>query len=209
MKIKELFESPLPDDWDKSKFTPQTSFKQMVAYAKERAIQIGKGSSRVAFEIPYQSRPTILKISINQKGVSQNQEEVRLLSDWYVKGTGITIPMIDYDEANGNRISWIHTEKAEKISQKQLERFFDGFSMQSIIAYFEYQKTGRRGFGYRELSDSIHENENFQALQDLLMNYDDIQSGDLTRKANWGLYKGRPVIIDLGFTTETMKLYHR
>ena len=208
MRIKDLLqEAPLPDDWDRSKFSPRTSFRQMVAYAKERAIQIGRGSSRVAFEVPYQGRPTIIKVALNQKGIAQNQEETDLLDDGYLSKIGITIPMIDYDIENGRRITWIHTEKAEKITQKQLERFFGGVSLNAIIARIEYDKTGRRGWAYEELPDHIHENEYYDMLRDLLLNFPHINGSDLVRKANWGLYRGRPVIIDLGFTEESSKLY--
>jgi hypothetical protein len=113
--------------------------------------------------------------------------------------------MIDYDEMNGNRITWIHTEFAQKITQKQLERFFGGLSMSSITMYLDSQ-TGQNRFASIDLPDEIHDNEYFQALQDLVINYN-LPASDFTRKANWGLYKGEPVIIDLGFTTDTMKLY--
>lgn len=46
MRLKEILtEAPLPDDWDKEKFSPKVSFSQQIAYAKERAKQIGVGSS--------------------------------------------------------------------------------------------------------------------------------------------------------------------
>ena len=157
MRIKELFEAPLPGDWDKSKFSPQTSFRAMVAYAKERAEQIGRGSSRVVFQIPYQGRVTALKIALNRKGIVQDQEEASLLSDWSGRQSGITIPVIDYDEENGSHISWIHTEFAEKISKKQLESYFGGVSMGSIIANIEYQKTGRKTYMYRDLPENVLE----------------------------------------------------
>jgi len=204
MKIKELFEAPLPDDWDKEKFSPRTSFRQMVSYAKERASQVGRGSSRVAFEIPYQGRKTVIKVATNNKGIAQNFEEAHLLEDWYIKQLDIVIPLIDYDEENGSRISWIHTEYAQKITQKQLERYFDGVRMDDIALYLDFARSGNRRDGL--IPDSLHENEFFEDLQDLVVNFD-IPPMDLSRKANWGLYKGKPVIIDLGLTSETIKLY--
>ena len=203
---KNLTEAPLPDDWDRSAFGSRSSFASMLRYAKERALQLGRGSSRVAFEIPYKGRKTALKIAINQKGIAQNQEEARLLSDWYLKSIGIVIPMIDYDESNGNRITWIHTEFAQKITQKQLERYFGGVSMDSIARYLDDQSGVRRLLSTPTLPQEIHDNEYFSALQDLVVNYN-IPAADLARKANWGLYKGKPVIIDLGYTSETMSLY--
>lgn len=204
-----LSEAPLPQEWDQNIFSGrQGTYKQMIEYAKARAQQLGKGSSRVAFEVPYQGRKTVLKVALNQgKGLAQNQEESDLLSDYYVKDSGIVIPLIDYDERN-QKPTWIHTEYADKITKKQLERFFDGVPIHHVIAHIEYDKTGKKNWAYRELPDSIHDNDSFGRLRDLLLNYTQIGSGDLISKSNWGIYKGKPVIIDLGFTENTMKLYH-
>lgn len=204
--ISPLFETPLPDDWDSLIFNQNVSFAQRVTYARERAQQVGVGSSRVVFEIPYQGRKTALKIAMNNKGKAQNEEESRLFEDWYLKSLDITIPMIDYDDKSSYP-TWIHTEYATRISQRQLEGFFDGVSMWDITTYLEGNRRGHSHVNV-ELPESIHENEYFMALQNLVMNYD-MPAGDLQRKANWGLYKGKPVIIDLGFTSNTEKLYTR
>jgi hypothetical protein len=50
----------------------------MVTHAKEQAQQIGRGSSQVAFVVPYQGRNTVLKVAVNNKDLVQNEEEVRL-----------------------------------------------------------------------------------------------------------------------------------
>jgi len=209
MRIKELLqEAPIPDSWDKDIFNDRVPFKTRVEYAKARAVQVGKGSARVAFEIPYKGRKTVLKIALSSaKGLGQNQEEAELLSDGYISRIGNVIPLIDYDEVN-SRPTWIHTEYATKITQKQLERYFDGIPMYEIISYLDH--TNGRNRGYRgELPTSIFENENFQMLQDLVTSFN-MPAGDFARKANWGLYKGRtPVIIDLGYTDNTAALYRR
>lgn len=199
-----LFEAPLPPDWDREKFSPRTSFRQMVAYAKERATQVGRGSSRVAFEVPYQGRKTVIKVATGSKGLAQNFEEAHLLDDGHIQQLDIVIPLIDYDTENGNRISWIHTEYAQKLTQNQLERYFGGVRMSDIALFLDYARSGNSRQGL--IPDSLHDNEFFQELQDLVINFD-IPPMDLARKANWGLYRGKPVIIDLGLTSETIKLY--
>ena len=98
MRYHEIIEAPLPDDWDKRMFDRSTPFKKMVAYAKERAKQVGRGSSRVAFEIPYQGRKTVIKVALNGKGLAQNREEARLLSDGHIASIGIVIPLIDLSD---------------------------------------------------------------------------------------------------------------
>ena len=214
MRIKELIEdnnflaeAPLPSDWDSAIFDDRVPFKTRVEYAKARAEQVGKGSSRVAFIIPYQGRKTILKVALNKnKGLAQNQEEADLLDDYYIRGLGNVIPIIDYDERN-SRPTWIHTEYATKISQKQLEKYFGGYSMYEVVGALEIAKKGGRTDRYAKMLSDLEDNENFTDFQDLILNYTQIGAQDLTRKANWGLYKGRPVIIDLGFTDNTKHLY--
>lgn len=93
-----LLETPLPDDWNKSTFKKGVSFKKQIDYALERATKISSGSSRVAFEIEYKGRPTILKIAKNAKGLAQNEDDANLLNEPYIPE--IVIPMIDYDEEN-------------------------------------------------------------------------------------------------------------
>lgn len=202
----QLTEAPLPPDWDREKFSPRTSYKAMVSYAKSRAEQIGRGSSRVAFVVPYQGRKTVIKVALNSKGIAQNQEEAMLLEDVYVSNTGIVIPLIDYDEENGDRISWIHTEYAEKVTQKNLERYFDGVDMHTITMYLDMLQ-GRNRMSV-SIPESLHDNENFAALQDLVLNVG-LPAGDFSRKANWGIYRGEPVIIDIGYTDAVVPLYQR
>lgn len=209
MRIRELLEqnnlveAPLPDDWEQSQFNTGTTFKKMVAYAKERAEAIGKGSSRVAFTIPYQGRDTVLKVAMNRKGLAQNQAEADLMDDGYVSSMGIVIPLIDYDTQDG-RVSWIHTEKAQKISQNQLESFFGNHRMTTVMNLINLLINEPRTV----IPERLQDNDYFHTLRDLVQTFD-LPIGDFVGARNWGLYKGEPVIIDIGFTKETAKLYSR
>jgi len=213
MKLTEaikLTEEPLPPEWDETMFSrKQTSYKKMIAYAKERAQQVGRGSSRVAFIVPYQGRDTVLKVATNGKGLIQNEEEADLLGDPLVEQTGITIPMIDADQENGYELTWIHTEYAEKITKKQLELFFGGVDMLSITMYID-DKAGR-GSRYTkapDIPDEVKNNPYYSALETLVGTFG-LPAKDLSVKSNWGIYKGEPVIIDLGYTEKTADLYRR
>lgn len=209
MRYHEIIEAPLPDDWDKKMFDRSTPFKKMVAYAKERATQVGRGSSRVAFEIPYQGRKTVIKVALNRKGLAQNREEARLLSDGHVSSTGIVIPLIDYDKDNGDNPTWIHTEFANKIDQDTLNRYFDAqgtWGMWDIVRYLD-RETGRTKKSM-ELPPAVKNNPYYHKLHDLVISHD-LPAGDFYRKANWGLYNGKPVIIDMGYTSEVQKLYRK
>lgn len=209
MKIRDSFtileEAPLPPDWDVDIWSDRVPFKTRIAYAKQRAQQIGRGSSRIAFEIPYKGRKTVLKIAMNAKGAAQNEEEARLLDDYIIKGFKIAIPMIDYDERSSYP-TWIHTEYAQRITTAQLQTALGNVHPLEVLDYLIARAEGRsRG----DIPERAKRTALYQKLEDLIGNYHGvIDFRDLKTKANWGLYKGKPVIIDLGLTPEVASKYY-
>ena len=211
-----LFETPLPADWDKEVYTKNVSFKKKIEYAIARAEKIGSGSSRIAFEIEYKGRPTILKIAKNPKGLAQNKEEADILSDNSV--SSICIPIIDYDEDNDEPI-WLHCEKADKATAAKLCKAMCVPDLQTLVL----AANGNGNAMQARMSDSARaEIENFNAdndakleiayeyideLAELAANFN-VELGDFKRPANWGFYKGEPVVIDVGFTEYTKLKYY-
>lgn len=225
-KIKEevdeeiIDEMPLPADWDPQQMRQQgTTFKSRLAYALERAKKLGTGSSRVATIIEYQGRPTVLKIAKNQKGLAQNSVEADILSDGYASQLGILIPLIDYDEQN-REPSWIHTEMATKASEKQLCALMKCDNLNQLVN-MAWAITGKKKYvgnyetykshliqtGHSEQDiDTMTEYANI--LADLNSSFD-VELGDFTRAANWGIYKGKPVIVDVGFNSNVLNQYYK
>jgi hypothetical protein len=212
MKLHDILnETPLPPDWDKESFSSDKSFASRVRYAQERAKKIGTGSSRIAFEIEYEGRPTILKVAKNKKGIAQNEYESQMFGDYYLTGMQMTIPMIDHDEENDPPI-WIHTEKAEKMKPNQFKQFFGGLDPYEVIKAVDYLtgKVQTRNISperVEQYNELFEENEYINNLVDIIGNYD-LPAGDFTRLANWGVYKNSPVIIDIGGSSEVMKLHY-
>lgn len=204
-----LQEAPLPGDWDHAVFSDRIPFAHRIRYAKERAKQVGAGNSRVAFVIPYEGRNTVLKVAKNKKGMIQNVEEIKLLYDYYLRDLNLVIPIIDADEKNGDNPTWIHMEFASKIKDSDFKKL-TGLKLADLIDYAE-TKSGR--FQYTkwqwtpELDKKLEDNEFVHSLIDFIGNYTHIPTGDLQRLANWGMYKGNPVIIDMGLTNESLKYY--
>jgi hypothetical protein len=212
MRLKDILnETPLPPDWDKESFKSDRSFASRVRYAQERAKKIGiEGSSRLAFEIEYNGRPTVLKIAKNKKGIAQNEYESQMFSDWYVKGLEITIPMIDHDEEN-DPPTWLHVEKAEKMKPLQFAKFFNGLSAGEVVQAAKYLAGKLPWNPSQETIDKYNElyeeNEYVNSLTDLIGNYD-IDPNDFAALSNWGIYKNSPVIIDLGGSSEVISKYY-
>lgn len=215
-----LDEMPLPADWDPSEYGPGSTFKKRLAYALERAKRLGTGSSRVATIIEYQGRPTVLKIAKNQKGLAQNSVEADILSDGYASQLGILIPIIDYDTQN-REPTWVHTEMATKTSEKQLCSIMKCANLH-ILVNMAWAITGKKKYigNYEGFVEHLKKNsrmtdedietltEYANTLADLNSNFD-VELGDFTRSANWGMYQGKPVIIDVGFNSNVLNQYYK
>jgi hypothetical protein len=214
-----LDEMPLPADWDPQQMRQgATTFKSRLQYALDRAKKLGTGSSRVATTIEYQGRPTVLKIAKNQKGLAQNSVEADILSDGYASQLGILIPIIDYDEQN-REPTWVHTEMAQKANEKQLCQLMKCDNLHQLIN-MAYSIQGRKIYGnYESFANHLRQKgkseqdidtmtEYANTLADLNSNFD-VELGDFGRAANWGLYNGKPVIIDVGFNSNVLNQYYK
>lgn len=212
-------EMPLPTDWDPQQYGPGSTFKARLAYALERAKKLGTGSSRVATTIEYQGRPTVLKIAKNQKGLAQNSVEADILSDGYASQLGILIPIIDYDEQNREPM-WIHTEMATKASEKQLCNLMKCDNLSQLVN-MAWAITGKKKYvgDYQSYVSHLQQKGKSEqdietmtdyanTLADLNSNFD-VELGDFARAANWGLYKNKPVIVDVGFNSNVLNQYYK
>ncbi|CAB4129803.1 hypothetical protein UFOVP116_121 [uncultured Caudovirales phage] len=217
MRAKEFInEAPLPPDWDPGQFQQGTTFKSRLAYALDRAKKLGTGSSRVAMLIEYQGRQTVLKVAKNAKGLAQNEVEASLLSDGYATQLGILIPMIDYDEKNPQP-HWVHTELAQKATEKQLCQLMKCQSLGDLTyAARVYggqvpRKTWQNVLDALPVTFSESDLETLEeyasVLSDLAQSLN-VELGDFGRAANWGIYHGKPVIIDVGLNTDVLKQYY-
>ena len=207
-----LNESPLPDAWDKDKFKQRPAiktFRDIIEYASEKADEVGRGSSRVAFKIDYKNQDTVLKIAKNEKGLAQNKQEIGYLSDDFIKNLNITIPMIDYDTDN-IKPKWIHTELADKAEERDFInelnvtlKEFVLFCLYSILPPKNLDKDA-----HSLIDSKINKNSNlYKSFTKLLQHYNDLEAGDLLRIENWGIYKNKLVIIDIGFDSTSKALY--
>lgn len=196
MKIRDSFEileeAPLPDDWDSDKFIKgRMKHSELIDYVSELAKEVGQGSSRVAFEIPYQGRTTVIKVAKNAAGEAQNRAEAAILSNARVQSTNMVIPLIDYDTKN-SRPMWIHVERAFKTDSWELDRLFEDQLDALLVA-----ANTTRNFTRWKTTSNKHI-RNFIRFAEIVR--DRIEWVDLDISENWGIYKGRPIVVDAGLT---------
>ncbi len=207
----ELLEMPMPADWDKSVFTPKTSYAKRIKYAAERAAKLGRGSSRSAFLITIDGKESILKVAHNVKGLAQNEVEVGILADHYAKSLDIMIPLIDYDQEH-ERPLWINVERAQKVSQIALCKILKCEELSQIVIFAAAMIGQMKPYGgvdpiTKAVSDKFGETgletfeEYAEKLAELGSSYD-VQLRDFSSAGNWGLYNGHPVVIDVGLNSE-------
>ena len=160
----------------------------------------------------------LLKVAHNANGMKQNEAEADLLDDGYLQQTGIIIPLIDYDGDHTPPL-WIHTEHAQKATEKQLCELMKCPSLRDLVYSSMYAFSGQSPYG--NLLPAAQEKvikkwgedavDTFLEYVDLLQELQqfDLEVGDFARAANWGIYQGRPVVIDLGYTQQVKSGYHR
>jgi len=223
-----LQEAPLPPDWDPEKLNLRQTFKNRLKYALERAKRIGTGSSRVAMVIDYQGRNTVLKVAKNLKGLAQNEAELEILNDYVLGQSEIVISLIDYDKAN-KRPVWIQTELASQISMKPLLQLLRTPTLWFLTDAVKYRLALPDKPKYLNKPGDLKEKyfdpkmwsyggqpseqsfEMFNEYVDKIAELKDssqLELGDLQNNLNWGQFMGRPVVIDLGLSSEVwQKLY--
>lgn len=193
--LQHLLELNISQDWNMEEFS-KLSLDSKLIYADQRAKRIGSGSSRVAFEINYNGKLSVLKIAKNAQGINQNKTEIDILSDPQIKQLGILIPLFEYD--NSTKPSWIHTGLATPLSGSMFFKIFK-VDVATLI------KAACNNAGYMHhphISDDIIQMLLRNPYAKRIFKFFELKQPemilDLMELDNWGIYEGRPVIIDIG-----------
>ena len=195
------------------------SFVSRFEYCKKMlGNPIGNGSSRVVFQIDDE---TCLKLAKNAKGVAQNMEEIRVLSNSYLS----YVPKI-YNGSDEEHGLWIITQYVIPAKKEDFERIL-GIPFLVIQKFAE--STDKR-FNYR-LGQGVmtHANKVIENLyskyenNDLVIElFDDIHClkadyeqfvGDLANIKNWGMVMENGstflVMLDTGLGEEIFNQYYK
>ena len=189
------------------------TFKGRKRYCdKYLGVTIGSGSSRVVYSIDDEK---CLKLAKNPKGIAQNEAEVNSGASEYEVGPEIFKVADNYSYIVSEYVLPAKPNDFKHCLGISFKDFCD-FVALCFLSYADNREKMSVYFKPHKDEDYFYElinkNEFFENLYNY-MNYEHIPFGDLTRIANYGmcLRDGKPqiVVLDSGFTMETMELYRR
>lgn len=215
---KELLENVLPEEEDYpeafsfQEFDSISSYSGKLRYATQHLKRLGSGSSRVIFQV---DNDKVLKVAKNIKGLGQNSVE----ADRYIQNYGVVAKVFEV----GDRIKdegpfWVEMELAKKVSPKRFQ-VLTGLSHNEVQSYLSWWKDANhprsrwRENISEELKEKVQENEWFQDLLSLIMDYDMEYPGDFGRVNSYGevLREGEPtiVLVDFGLSRSVWYDYYQ
>lgn len=221
---------PLPTEWQQS----LDSYKQKIQYTVGRKWThdnidrllthiehnhlpdvAGIGSSRIAYKVDYEGRPTIIKFARSPTGTMQNKAEAKILFHRpNIMATGMVIPGIDYDREHPEPL-WIHQEYAAPMKAFDVASLFGDRNFGPLVVYATFVAGTPT---LRQLSQ-----DQIEAAKEWMEPYlktDFVQRflkfaklfkqnlADFSSPNNWGMYQKRPVIVDIGFNDVIAKRYY-
>lgn len=212
-------EAEYPSTFNMEEFKQLRDFSKRVKYCKERLKYLGRGSSRIVFQI---DESTVLKLAFNQKGIAQNEAEAAVKNDYVLSGYNFLPEVYDVDD----QYLWIEMQIARRANQSDFKKF-TGYSWK-VFYYWVincWNNSVAPQYARRYIPDeySVLFNSNkfyeyfdytlFDEIRDYIGNYAVEGYLDLIAIRNWGVVKDkngeeRLVLIDNGLSNDVIKKYY-
>ena len=191
-------EMAYPISFDFEKFKSIRSFTGKQKYAKQHLLgKVGVGSSRAVFKIDDEK---VIKIAMNDKGVSQNSVE----AEGHKQKYDVAARVFDVD----HDYMWIEMELAKPLNEKRFKELTGAFTYE-VERWLTYMRGERDKEGVRDLS----ENEFAEEMREFVEDFQYPVPGDFGRTSTYGevLRNGEPrvVIVDFGFDKSTEEIYSK
>lgn len=204
MNVKKEINEAMDDDFS---FETLTAFNQDYRDAYKYCVKhmgdcIGCGSSRAVFQ---RDDEKVIKLAINHLGIEQNKVEA--------KSNDMNSPLFPFIYNVAPNYLWLETEfvlpsEEEDVLQcLGLNNKWQFFTLIDLIKQIKYDPDNEKYL------KPYYNNDKYgmiEKLKEYILDYD-IPIGDIQRLDNWGLAKRNGheymVILDPGWTKETMKLY--
>lgn len=168
-------------------------------YAEKNLEHLSSGSSRIVYKT---SDGTVIKMAKNDRGLAQNQEEIKASSKYNSKYLNKVI-------RSAKNYSWMEVPYLEKITEKNFKDiigvdfndFGDAlrFSLKKISENIDQEKPEK----YSEIIKLDLFKEINKLAKDL-----NLMPGDLARISSYGIKEGRPILADFGLTKKIYEYFY-
>jgi hypothetical protein len=203
LKLTQLLED-YPSNFSFDEMLKINSYKGRIDYCKSILKQIGRGSSRVAFQV---DERIVLKVALNKKGISQNEVEINSYDKYY---SNILAEVFEYSEDG----IFLEMELAKTPKPTDFKRIL-GVDVKYFVGHLsnEHLKNNRRKPLFhipQEQVDIINELDEFNDILAFCSDYN-INPSDFSRLGQWGIVQRNGdeylVLIDYGYDENVEKLY--
>lgn len=205
-KQKKMISEAMDNVFSFEELSSINSFRGRLNYCvKHLGFYIGKGSSRVVFQIDDEK---VLKLALNQKGIAQNSQERQTYDD-------DIFPKIFKSDEND---LWIVSEYVLPAKSSDFKHCF-GMTFRKFVSFIESCKHYRYGnkswdmLPEDEWINYIENNEYLATFDEYIGNEGSIVVGDMERISNYGLAKryGEAVVVllDSGFNEEIWNRFYK
>lgn len=205
-KQKKMITEAMDNAFSFDELSSINSFRGRLNYCvKHLGFYIGKGSSRVVFQIDDEK---VLKLALNQKGIAQNGQERQTYDD-------DIFPKIFKSDEND---LWLVSEYVLPAKSSDFKHCF-GMTFQKFVSFIESCKFYDYGEQYwdvlpeDEWRNYIENNEYLAAFDEYIRNEGTIVVGDMQRIVNYGLTKrygeAAIVLLDSGFNEDIWNRFYK
>lgn len=180
-----------------------TSLEQILGYVLATLPKIGEGQGRVVYKLG--SGGTVLKVAKNVGGMGQNQAEAAVCA-----GTTNAVDLFPKVLETHPKFMWLVTEQATPMTP-------DVFAKLTGLSWTKFQSGLKGAFQGKATNVSQIDKQNFidssnnpffsKIVQ--IIKECKYEPGDIAKLDSWGVIRGKPVILDSGFTEAVNQAYYK
>lgn len=209
LKLKgRLLKEAVDDTFSYDELKSITTLSGRVKYCRQHlGMPIGNGSSRMVFQI---DDNWCLKLAKNQKGLAQNEEEGKVLNDYYLNGLDI-FPDVS-DVSDDENWTFLVSQYVLPATKKDFEHYL-GYTFEEFCSLLMRQAYNASLIRYmtmhcdEKLFKDSWENEKMTDWYDYIASYG-IFNGDMCRIQNYGITTNGIVLLDHGLSDDIFKTYY-
>ena len=173
-------------------------YNEVIQFCDKNYYHLKDGTSRKVYDI---GNGYVIKAAFNQKGIYQNQSEIRISEQ--MKDDGLILPIECYTDL------WVIQKKVEPLTKETTNLFNDLYDISfnklcALITYCNIKILEKKNvYHYKNINDFAYSIEKF------LYKTKSIFCSDYRKIDSWGFLDNRIYIIDYGMDNITYDKYRK